>query len=246
MWIRLKDNIPPIEGGTPPVNAIFWAVQWINIDQIKRGFAEFLISKDAKFDFDVGREWHSKVALRVSDIVWANPAYLDQWYEDKNKELNATIKIHKANKMTRKDVEAYDQLQELERLKEYLDEYFKGEPYPDRIRGAMCPNKSGLYRIRYNNRDIGIWKHEFEEVKADEIMEAVEDGDYVLMPDSVADGTLLTVTDESLQPIIDSAMLDGCTKEQAKLVAIGVDITEEYALPPVGWYKFITPEEVYV
>jgi hypothetical protein len=244
MWIRLKDNIPNIEGGTPPVHSIFWAVRWVDISKIKAGFQDFIINVSGELMNREHRKWAEEVVDKVGDLVWANPAYIDQWYEDEKKKLEAKVELEKNKEYKFDELTADYDLLELERVKKMVEEYFKGEAYGDAVRqGCMIPNYAGLHRIRYNDKDIGIWRHEFEEVSANEIMEAVEAGDYILIPDSVAEGTLVTVTDESLSVIIDTAMLDGCTKEQAKLVAIGVDITEEFELPPMGWYKFVTTEE---
>ena len=103
-------------------------------------------------------------------------------------------------------------------------------------------NWAGARKIHYKDTDIRVFPDEFS-VMTDEKMAMYtglsEEASHELVPSSVADATLIQeVLSGSLKEVFDAAMVDGCTPEQARAMAFGVDAGESTAsLPPIGWYR---------
>lgn len=107
------------------------------------------------------------------------------------------------------------------------------------------PDWRNAVRIHYLENDIRLYPHEFTELSAERMRDYIfglrgeEIPSHEFMSESVAtDNLTLEITDGDLRPIYDAALLDGCTKEQAFMTAMGSDITDaELEFAPIGWYR---------
>ena len=110
--------------------------------------------------------------------------------------------------------------------------------------GFFEHNWAGARKILYKNESIRIFPDEFSEV-TDESMKiyTIDDGlgniSHKLIPGNVAEATMLEHILETDQHFVkEAAILDGCTEQQAILVALGLDILDGFAdNKPLGWYK---------
>jgi len=102
------------------------------------------------------------------------------------------------------------------------------------------PNFMGAMRIHYKNNDLRIFPHEFSELSLERMKYYVsEEQCYTLVDEEIA---LIPVAkikqDPDQKQIYDSALLDGCNTNQATLVMLGIDVSEdEIEFPPLGWYR---------
>jgi hypothetical protein len=101
------------------------------------------------------------------------------------------------------------------------------------------PYLAGARRIRYQDRDIRVFPHEFsplDSAKMREFMPA-----YELVPDNVAEDSMIAgVLDGETRPIYEAALMDGCSHHQAMSTALGMDITVSDAeYPAIGWYRLL-------
>lgn len=118
----------------------------------------------------------------------------------------------------------------------------------DPIFGKAQPNWMGARRIRFMGRDVRIFPHEFSKLPLDRMRmyvlgyEDCEGSHTFVAGDSAGETLLATIKDTEQKFVYDAALLDGCTPEQATIVALGGDITdEELTFPPIGWYQ-VKPE----
>jgi hypothetical protein len=108
------------------------------------------------------------------------------------------------------------------------------------------PDYDTARRIFYKGENIRVWDHEFSEVSQENMrIYILEDeshelvmADYIDNIEYEGERTKDLVLDAISTPIYEAALLDGCSENQARLVAIGMDVTEEdVEFAPVGWYK---------
>lgn len=105
-------------------------------------------------------------------------------------------------------------------------------------------NWIGARQIVYKGEPIRVFPHEFNIVSDENMLiftagDGARDPPHELIVDDVASERIVDAAlDNDGKLIYDAALVDGCTPEQAKLVALGMDITMPSAtVPPVGWYR---------
>ena len=123
------------------------------------------------------------------------------------------------------------------------------------------PDCKNARRILYKGENIRVWPHEFTAVSPEHMkMYVMEDCSHELVTVEFLDHveyegsrSKALILDKVTTPIYEAALIDGCTESQAKLIAMGMDITaEEPEFPPIGWYRikkefglvFCTEEEL--
>lgn len=124
-------------------------------------------------------------------------------------------------------------------------EAFDESPYGEfGLPGGVNPDMLNARAIRFDGEKIRVWPHEFSVLPPDRMRYYVVDsGAYRLEPEDVTEGSPLVklmrdVTLDTDQRFVrDAAMVDGCTEEQALLVALGEEILEPSEFAPLGWYK---------
>ena len=105
---------------------------------------------------------------------------------------------------------------------------------------GLAPNPSMAMRIIVNNEPVKIWAHEYSTVTTDNMKLYLNEGLYELKPSSVSEeSTIQFMLDDITKPVYEAALVDGCTDAEAMLMAMGVDVSEKYLIPPIGWYKYI-------
>lgn len=94
-------------------------------------------------------------------------------------------------------------------------------------------------KIRYKSSEIRVFPHEFNPVETKFIEEMVNGGAHVLVPESVAEETMIhKVLRKGQREIYEAALIDGCSEAQAMATALGQDVTlPDWKFPPIGWYK---------
>lgn len=235
MWIRITMELPVQARYRPPLHSIFWATAWPNEEYMK---SELRTSLNADYNLEMGFGHAGAIDQFIESVplkVWRAPIFFGSWIEERKEEVKAK---------KRKRLKDYDEQEILDdtQLVSKIEKYFFGEIIDDGIHG-LTPNFAGRLKVRYRNQEIGIFRHECEIMKANDIIDAVDIGDYTLIPDTVAEGQVNMMFDDTLKSLMEEGMWMGLTKEQAKLAAMGVDVTEEFILPPTGWYKFDGIEE---
>ena len=100
------------------------------------------------------------------------------------------------------------------------------------------PDWAGARKIVFRGEPIRVFPHEFAIVSRERMAEYVGES-HSLVPDGVAEERLSNeVLEGRLRPVYEYALLDGCSHEQALLVASGHDITiPDVEYPPLGWYR---------
>jgi hypothetical protein len=127
---------------------------------------------------------------------------------------------------------------------------------------GKSPNWIKARKIRYCDTDIRIFPHEFSKLSPDSMRMYImgDTGDdiggssHILRAEGVAsEHAVNKALNEAGRMIYDAAQVDGCTDEQAMMVALGVDITlPDAEFPPLGWYQikqeyglvFASPDEL--
>lgn len=102
------------------------------------------------------------------------------------------------------------------------------------------PNHGIARRIHHEGRDIKVFPHEFSPLKAENMKEYIESGEFKLVGSDIAGDRMIEAVLESDQRLVyDAALVDGCIPSQAMLVALEMDVTlaDEQFPPAVGWYK---------
>ena len=109
------------------------------------------------------------------------------------------------------------------------------------------PDAKNARRIFYKSENIRVWPHEFSEMTPEKMKFYILDeqchklvkSDYVdIADDNKTKQASEEITDEITKLIYDAALLDGCNENQAKMVALGMDITiEDAEFPAIGWYR---------
>jgi len=108
---------------------------------------------------------------------------------------------------------------------------------------GLSPNPSKAVRVMVNGEAVKLWPHEYSMLEADKMLEFINEGLYELQSGDVAEETVQEYVIKGIaKEIYEAAILDGCSDFEAKLVAIGVDVSSAYQIPPVGWYKYVGPE----
>ncbi|GAI54447.1 unnamed protein product, partial [marine sediment metagenome] len=80
---------------------------------------------------------------------------------------------------------------------------------------------------------------EFNPVETKFVEEMINGGAHALVPESVAEETMIhKVLEKGQREIYEAALIDGCTEAQATATALGQDVTlPDWKFPPIGWYK---------
>ena len=102
------------------------------------------------------------------------------------------------------------------------------------------PNWIGAVKIHYKGTDIRVFPHEFSKLDAKRMKYYVaENAIFTLVESETATMPIAKLKlDPDQKQIYDSALLDGCSPQQATLVMLGIDISdEEVEFPPNGWYR---------
>ena len=129
---------------------------------------------------------------------------------------------------SKKDIERYEK----------TDNGWDGFGFVDDRRKSM--------RVEYEGTNIRILDGEYSIVAPERMRIYLgledgmdeEDGSHYLVPCSVSDKMIQReIRKGSKGVLMEAAMLDGCNKIQAKMVANGIDVTEpDYEIPPLGYY----------
>lgn len=101
---------------------------------------------------------------------------------------------------------------------------------------------AGARKILYKDEYIRIFPHEFSILTVDNMHSYIKES-HDFVPGNAAERQIeIDLTDGDSSTIRDAALLDGCNEEQALLMALGLDVSDESKFPPpIGWYK-IKPE----
>ena len=238
MWIRLIQELPVQKKYSPPIDSIFWAVPWLNFEQMQIEFSKYVASE---FYYEDEMEKSKPMVVIANNItydVFSGSTPIEEHLEKRKENLK-----HMKNRNRKESDEYYTLSENSDMFIGIYKEYFKGDAFE--VRNPMVklphlksPNMAGKMKIKYRGEDVGIFKHEYEEISAEEIIKAVDAGDYELIPEQAADIIVSDQLDTSLRPLVEEGMILGLTETQAKLAAMGNDVEDEIILPPVGWYKF--------
>lgn len=108
------------------------------------------------------------------------------------------------------------------------------------------PDLLNARAIRFDNETIRVWPHEFSVLTPERMhYYIVEEKAYQLQPEDTTPGSPMVkliqdVTLDTDQRFVrDAALVDGCTPDEALLVALGEDIIEPTEFAPLGWYKLV-------
>lgn len=113
------------------------------------------------------------------------------------------------------------------------------------------PDFLNARRIHFDSHDLRVWPHEFSVMTADKMHYyiAVEEA-YTLRPEGVGKGAATerlianATLDTDQRFVRDAALVDGCTDQQALLVALGQDVLEPSTFEPLGWYKLTNKQAI--
>ncbi len=118
------------------------------------------------------------------------------------------------------------------------------EKIDDNLGWGHVPNETAAMLIQYKGTTLKVFPHEFSNVNARDMKVYLfgtgkEESSHELVPNSEADSALLrSALETDLQGIFDAALVDGCTPEMAKAVAMGVNVSDEdIEFPAIGWYR---------
>lgn len=107
---------------------------------------------------------------------------------------------------------------------------YKGKDWGD--------HKNGRW-INFAGENILVLEHEFSVVKPENMKLYVAES-HEFMPDGVVAEMLMVNAEinSDNRDIYGSALLDGCTHQQALMVLANMDITiDDSEFPPIGWYR---------
>jgi hypothetical protein len=101
------------------------------------------------------------------------------------------------------------------------------------------PDYANARRIRFAERDVRVWPHEFSAIKPEKMRFLVNENALTLESSDVASDTLIEKALKKGQRFIyEAALVDGCNHAEAMMVAFGKDPTIPDAdFPLIGWYK---------
>lgn len=214
-WIMITK--PPPIGNPPPKFSIFWAIPWPD----ERYAPQQLKTLKAK--------------------------YLGEDYgPPKPRQPQPRKRAKKKPDPTQRD-RTLDEMATAQAMAEAED-----EPYffdPDGLPGRDM-NWIAARKIVYQGETIRVFPHEFSKLTNRNMAFYVlgdgnDDGQpsHYLIPETVAEEQYrLEALDGDLRPIYDAALVDGCTPNQALLMAMGVDVSADAPdIQPLGWYR-LTPE----
>jgi hypothetical protein len=105
--------------------------------------------------------------------------------------------------------------------------------------GGLEHNWNGARRIRFDDKDLRVFPNEFTVIPSERLLFYIENGVYEMVAEGVASDILAQDMVEGEKKVLwEHALVDGCTDAQARLVAMGVDITlPDPIVPPTGWYR---------
>ena len=114
--------------------------------------------------------------------------------------------------------------------------------FSDLVRCGKEPRWDQARKIVYKDQQIRVVPHEFSELTTKK-MKLYLDGSHELIPGNVAEQDIMdSLLRGSKKRVYEAALVEGCTKYEARLMALGVDISEgHYEIPAIGWYR-IRPE----
>jgi hypothetical protein len=101
------------------------------------------------------------------------------------------------------------------------------------------PNWNGARKIQFDGESLRVFPHEFTPVPSERLRFYIDEGVYELIPEGAASEAVIEDLMEGDKRVLwEHALVDGCTDAQAKMVALGIDITlPDVEVPPVGWYR---------
>ena len=108
------------------------------------------------------------------------------------------------------------------------------------------PNYARARKIIYQGEALRVSPHEFSFVEPANMRLYVlgsgksNDASHELVASDVASQKVIDgILDGETRPIYEASLLDGCTEDQAMMVALGQDITadDDFGIPPIGWYR---------
>ncbi len=128
-------------------------------------------------------------------------------------------------------------------IKDGFLEDFGGECYYSNFAGFIKePRWDQARRIVHKDQQIRVFPHEFSELTTKKIKMYL-DGSHELVPGNVAEQDIMdSLLRGSKKRVYEAALVEGCTEYEARLMALGADISEgHYEIPAIGWYR-IRPE----
>lgn len=124
-----------------------------------------------------------------------------------------------------------------EDLEDFGVEYFFNP-----VHRANEPKWGEARMIKYKDEQIRVFPHEFSELTLENMKLYLEES-HDLVPGTVAEEDIMdSMLRGAKRRTYEAALIDGCTEYEARLMAIGVDVTDgHYEIPAIGWYR-IKPE----
>ena len=127
--------------------------------------------------------------------------------------------------------------QQQDQLKRGILEDYGGDCYWDSLR-LKEPRFDESMKIMYKDEAIRVFPHEFSVLTSDRMNFYLEEGAYDLVAGTVAEADVIETALNGVKRVIfEEAVLDGCTDIEARLMAMGIDVSQKYEIPPIGWYK---------
>lgn len=198
------------------------------------------------------KKLRTEVSPPKMSIFWAEP-WPDDVYavQQANTCMNCGERIDNDYRME------FNSLGKLKKVKSYTCScgepriITKDDPFFYEIFGTS-PNWVGAQRIVYKGQSLRIFPHEFTKLSDERLNwyilglpdENIPSHELVseLIPEykEQENSKLLSeILDEAMKPIYDAALLDGATENQAKMLALGMDVSVPDAspIPLLGWYR---------
>jgi hypothetical protein len=104
---------------------------------------------------------------------------------------------------------------------------------------GLEPNWNGARRIRFDDKDVRIFPHEFSPIPPERLRLYLDEGVFELISEGVASEQVINDLMEGDKRVLwEHALVDGCTDSEARMVALGMDISiPDAEIPPVGWFR---------
>ncbi len=124
-----------------------------------------------------------------------------------------------------------------EQLGTRLLEDLGGDVYFD-VFGGKEPRWDQARMIIYKDEQIRVFPNEFSILTIENMKTYLEES-HELVPTSVAEQDIMnSILRGNRKRIYEAALVDGCTEYRARLMAMGVDVSNgHFEIPAIGWYK---------
>lgn len=130
-----------------------------------------------------------------------------------------------------------------EDYKRLLKRFLTKDLFTGWVRGGLELNPANAMRVIVNNEAVKVWPYEYKSISNDKLRILIDAKEYKIIPSTTAEEKIENfILDEVGKVIYEEALLEGCTENEAKLMVIGIDVSERYEIPPLGWYRYVGPE----